>query len=79
MSDEIKKEQEQPETEKEGGEDLSDEQLEEASGGGDLMMKGLKPPLPETSIELNEEDLTTDLTKEITKDSFGEVIPKLNF
>ena len=44
MSDEIKKEQEQPE--KEGGEDLSDEQLEEASGGGDLMIKGLKPPLP---------------------------------
>ena len=77
MSDEIKKEQEQPE--KEGGEDLSDEQLEEASGGGDLMIKGLKPPLPETSKELTEEDLTIDPTKELGKDSFGEGILKSNF
>ena len=60
MSDEIKKEQEQPETEKEGGEDLSDEKLEEASGGG-LLDREISPS---TKEEVRAEDLSKDLTEE---------------
>ena len=80
MSDEINKEQE--EAPKEAGGDLADEQLKEASGGAfDVFYKVDTIPGEAPDPKLEPEDLTAvspDETRLQSKDSFGEVIPKLD-